>query len=99
MQAGVLGEEIAAAFAKRDGVFLVIPEGRQLVVDLFPLRDRGQIIERDLVLRFDPLFGRRGIGVFEVAIRIGDFRAEIIIGLIAFRRLRINETLGLGARN
>jgi hypothetical protein len=57
LQAGILGEEVAAAFPIRHAVLLVVPKLRQAIVDLLPLRNAFEIAEGQLVLLLDPFAG------------------------------------------
>src|SRR4051794_17605596 len=93
LQSGVLRKEIAAAFVERNGELLVVPERRELFIDLLSLRNRWQVIEGQLVLRLDPFLGRFGVDVLQGAIRIGHLCPEIVVSLLALWRLRINKRL------
>ena len=91
-----MGKEIIPFLMKRHGVARVVPERSEAVVDALPLWDGREIIEGELVLLLNPLPRRSGVEVLQRPVRIADFSAEKIVGLVGLRRGRIMPTrLGL----
>ena len=71
--------------------FLVIPQLGELLLDGLAAREFRQIGERQLVFLLHPLLRRRGVGILQSAIWIGDLGAVIIVHLIALGSNRIIE--------
>ena len=75
----VLVIEVAPAFLERHSVTLEVPQLGQTRLDRRALRNRGEIIKRDLVLRLDPRLGRGGIVILQPAIRV--FHGDAVINV------------------
>ena len=98
LEAVVLGEDIARALLRRRGVARIVEQLLEPRADRAALGDRREERVGDLVLRRDPR-GDLGVDadiVLEPAVRVGDLRAVVVVGLIDLSRLRVVERDALG---
>jgi hypothetical protein len=66
LKSAVLREKVTAALFEWDAVFLVVPEGSEPLTDARTFGNSREMIEGQLILRFDPLTRRRRIEVLEL---------------------------------
>lgn len=72
LQSVVLAPEIAAALAERQAITLVVEKSGLTRLDFVTRRNRGQIVESDLVLRLDPCLCIGSVVILKPAVRVGN---------------------------
>jgi len=80
LEAVVLRVDIAPVFLRWHTIALVVNQLRQSVLECAAERDVAQVVLCDFILFLDPFRGLGGGVVFEPAVRVGDLRAEVIVG-------------------
>jgi hypothetical protein len=97
LQAVVFGKEVCVAPARRRRDTGIVKKLSQPRLQFFAIRNPVEIGESDFVLRLDPRLDFRRRLIFKPAIWIGDFGAEIVVDLVDFFALRIDELWIFGA--
>src|SRR5688572_17959915 len=74
----------------------IVPHLRQPVSDGDALGDGFEVAEGQCILRLDPRFCLRRIGIFEATVGVGHLHAVVVVYLVCLYRYRILERTGGG---